>query len=58
MAGLNRAACHACVLVSETSCVHSNTLLDRSFLVNEIETSDVKGFFDDVLKEIRAKQVA
>jgi hypothetical protein len=58
MAGLNRAACHACVLVSETSCVHSNTLLDRSFLVNEIDTSDVNGFFDGVLKEIRDKQVA
>ena len=58
MAGLNRAACHACALVSETSCVHSNTLLDRSFLINETEDLAVKGFFDDVLQKVREKQVA
>lgn len=27
--GLNRAACHACSLVAETSCTFSNVLLDR-----------------------------
>ena len=29
---LNRAACHACVLVPETSCPHGNVLLDRIFV--------------------------
>ena len=29
---LNRAACHACVLVPETSCDHENILLDRVFV--------------------------
>ena len=35
LGGLNRAACHACVLVPETSCVLANSLLDRRFLVDE-----------------------
>ncbi len=30
---LNRAACHACSLVSETSCAHLNLLLNRDLLV-------------------------
>ena len=29
---LNRAACHACALVPETSCAHGNVLLDRIFV--------------------------
>ena len=29
---LNRAACHACALVPETSCPYGNVLLDRSFV--------------------------
>lgn len=32
LGGFNRAACHACSLVAETSCVHANTLLDRRLL--------------------------
>lgn len=32
--GLNGAACHACTLVSETSCTYHNQLLDRHFLLN------------------------
>lgn len=32
--GLNGAACHACTLISETSCVHSNQLLDRHFMLS------------------------
>jgi hypothetical protein len=35
LGGLNRAACHACTLVPETSCVLANSLLDRRFLVDE-----------------------
>lgn len=36
---LNRAACHACALVPETSCPFGNVLLDRAF---------VKGASDDI----------
>ena len=32
--GLSLAACHACTLASETSCVSSNVLLDRRLLVD------------------------
>ena len=32
---LNLAACHACVLISETSCVYRNALLDRLLVVGE-----------------------
>ena len=32
LGGFNRAACHACSLVSETSCTLANTLLDRRML--------------------------
>lgn len=31
--GMNAAACHACCLVSETSCGYNNSLLDRRLLV-------------------------
>lgn len=32
LGGFNHAACHACSLVSETSCISANTLLDRRML--------------------------
>lgn len=35
LGGFNRAACHACSLVSETSCTAANTLLDRRMLYAE-----------------------
>lgn len=47
---LNKAACHACALVSETSCVYNNTLLDRGFLFGD--DKGVKGFFEPILKGI------
>ena len=31
--GVNGAACHNCLLISETSCEHQNTLLDRHFFI-------------------------
>lgn len=34
LGGFNRAACHACTLVSETSCTMANTLLDRRLLLD------------------------
>lgn len=38
---LNYAACHACTLIAETSCIMRNTLLDRCAVVGKIED---KGF--------------
>lgn len=35
-AGLNGAACHACLLLSETSCEASNRFLDRAVLVETV----------------------
>ena len=43
--GLNRAACHACALISETSCICANVLLDRAMLVGD--GAGLRGFFDD-----------
>jgi hypothetical protein len=43
---LNGVACHACCLVSETSCEHRNNLLDRALLVDLPDTG-VPGFFSD-----------
>ncbi len=45
--GLNKAACHACTLISETSCAYFNALLDRSLLIDE-----EIGFFREVYKNI------
>lgn len=36
---LNRAACHACALVPEPSCVYGNVLLDRTFVAGDAERS-------------------
>ena len=33
--GMNAAACHACTLVSETSCAYNNSLLDRRLLLGD-----------------------
>lgn len=48
--GLNLAACHACALVSETSCEYANCLLDRSTVVSHGDSSS--GCFDGFLAEI------
>ncbi|MCU7730917.1 DUF1998 domain-containing protein [Actinoplanes sp. KI2] len=45
--GLNLAACHACSLVSETSCEAGNFLLDRVVLVG---SEQVPGFFEPVVR--------
>ncbi|WP_406354110.1 DUF1998 domain-containing protein [Streptomyces sp. NBC_01635] len=46
--GTNLAACHACVMLPETSCEHNNILLDRVLLVGTPEDPSV-GFFRQVL---------
>jgi hypothetical protein len=38
--GLNLAACHACLLVPETSCEHRNIYLDRVSLVGPVDDPD------------------
>lgn len=48
--GLNRAACHACSLVSETSCEAANVLLDRRFLIGG--TGVGRGLIEGLTKEI------
>jgi hypothetical protein len=52
---LNRAACHGCSLVSETSCERANVLLDRVLLIGDDKTP---GFFGDVLNTIRDESAA
>lgn len=49
--GLNGAACHSCALLPETSCEHSNTLLDRAFLFGDTLDQEA-GFFSRILKFI------
>jgi hypothetical protein len=46
--GLNLAACHACMLLPETSCEEMNVLLDRALLVGTPDAPEV-GFFSDLL---------
>ena len=41
-AHLNGAACHACVLLAETSCECGNRLLDRSLVVQTVAKSDLR----------------
>lgn len=38
--GLNLAACHACLLLPETSCEHFNCLLDRALIVGTLDGSE------------------
>ena len=42
--GLNSSACHACCLISETSCVFNNTLLDRRLVIGSMD-GKMKGLF-------------
>ena len=49
MRGLNKAACHACALLSETSCTSHNALLDRMLLLGKDENRSY-GFFNSVIE--------
>lgn len=44
----NLAACHGCLLISETSCEEGNRLLDRAMLVGK-PSEPAMGFFADIL---------
>lgn len=48
--GTNLAACHACVMLPETSCEQNNILLDRALLVGTPEDPRL-GFFADLLRQ-------
>ncbi|WP_045560619.1 DUF1998 domain-containing protein [Streptomyces sp. FxanaA7] len=48
--GTNLAACHACVMLPETSCEQNNILLDRALLVGTPEDPRL-GFFADLLSQ-------
>ncbi|GAA1108721.1 DUF1998 domain-containing protein [Nocardiopsis metallicus] len=49
-ANLNRAACHACALLPETSCETGNALLDRILITGG---PGVPGFFEPVIESAR-----
>lgn len=46
----NGAACHACLLVPETSCQHFNRFLDRALLIGTPEQPEI-GYFRAVLEQ-------
>lgn len=52
LGSMNLAACHACCLVSETSCEQSNVLLDRTLVVGDETT---RGYFTEVLSRLRTE---
>jgi hypothetical protein len=45
---VNLAACHACVLLPETSCETNNSFLDRAMLIGT-PTGTVPGYFHDLM---------
>lgn len=47
--GLNKAACHSCTLVSETSCENNNLLLDRKLLIGN---ESGLGLFSQIMKNL------
>lgn len=50
--GMNAAACHACALVSETSCTFNNSLLDRRLVVGS-QDGRIPGLLASVAMEAR-----
>lgn len=49
----NGAACHACMLVPETSCQHFNVLLDRALLVGTSDCAEI-GFFNELAVSVQS----
>ncbi|CAK1869004.1 DUF1998 domain-containing protein [Vibrio sp. 1CM24A] len=47
--GLNKAACHSCTLVSETSCENNNLLLDRKLLIGD---ESEQGLFSQIMRKL------
>ncbi|MEU2302865.1 DUF1998 domain-containing protein [Streptomyces antibioticus] len=48
--GTNLAACHACVMLPETSCEHNNVLLDRALLVGTPDDPGI-GYFGHLVTD-------
>lgn len=46
---LNYAACHACTLLPETSCVMRNCLLDRASIIGELNKTG-RGYFEPLIR--------
>jgi hypothetical protein len=53
---LNRAACHACALLPETSCEEGNRFLDRAALIGTPDNSSL-GFFAGIIQEIMSGDI-
>lgn len=54
---LNLAACHACVLLPETSCEEFNVFLDRGVVVGTFENQEM-GFYSNWLAERTMRKIA
>jgi hypothetical protein len=48
---LHGAACHGCLLISETSCEHRNDFLDRALVVRTVENCGAEFFSEKTLGE-------
>lgn len=55
--GLNKAACHACTLIAETSCQYANSLLDRAMLIGKPGMQSV-GYFESFKNLIEKNSVS
>lgn len=53
---LNRAACHACALLPETSCEEGNRFLDRAALIGRPDDPSL-GFFADIAQKIMSGSI-
>lgn len=51
--GLNKAACHSCTLISETSCTMNNLMLDRKLLLGDDAGN---GLFTSALSSIKQSE--
>ena len=51
---LHGAACHGCVLISETSCEQQNDFLDRALVVRTVETLGAEFFVENLAGENNA----
>ena len=53
---LNKAACHACALLPETSCEEGNRFLDRGALIGVPDHREL-GFFSDIVQNILSGEI-
>ncbi|MDU4545934.1 MAG: DUF1998 domain-containing protein [Clostridium botulinum] len=53
---MNGAACHSCLMISETACENGNRLLDRSLVV-PLSGKEESGYFRDLVNELCGIQI-